>query len=70
VIILVVFQDKANGLYDQVTKEGRGIKVGNLIEISQSIKNTEIQTFTSHDLSIEAVQNNFRVETKGGRGQL
>tara|TARA_B100000497_G_C7684883_1_gene414900 strand:- start:31 stop:693 length:663 start_codon:yes stop_codon:yes gene_type:complete len=70
VIVLVVFQDKVNGLYDQVTKEGRGIKVGNLIEISQSIKNTEIQTFASQDLSIESVQNNFRVETKGGGGQL
>ena len=71
VLGLFVFQEEVNGLYNQVTKDGRAMKLGSFFEIGEKIQNTDIQTFATKDLSIQAVHNgDFSTQPKGGREQL
>ena len=69
VILLVVFRDKLNGLY-QMTTQGRSLEIAGWIKIGEQVQNTDINSFASHDLSLEAVERDDHVVDKGGEGQL
>lgn len=73
VLILVVFRKQAEGLYNLVidrVSAGGSLKIGNWLEIGETIKTTEIQKFAKDDLTVEAFEGDEEMITKGGTAML
>lgn len=73
VLILIVFREKVEGLYTLIVERvsaGGSLKIGNWLEIGETIKTTEIQKFAKDDLTVDAFEGDEEMITKGGTGKL
>ncbi|MDN3670562.1 hypothetical protein QWY93_14660 [Echinicola jeungdonensis] len=69
IVLLFVFRDKINGLYEMAT-EGRSVEIAGWLKIGEKVQQTEINQFATKDLSIEAVEGSGSVIEKGGENRL
>lgn len=69
IVLLFVFKDKVNGLYNMAT-EGREIEIAGILKIGQKIKETEIRQFASSDMSVEGLEGDEVTVSKGGMDML
>lgn len=69
VILLLVFKNKVNGLYQMAT-EGRSVEIGGWFKIGEKVKNTAIESYASNDFSIDALAGEEMMVEKGSEGML
>ncbi len=69
IILLFIFRDKINGLYNMAT-EGRSVEIAGWLKIGEKVQQTEINQFAPKDLSIEAVEGSGAIIEKGGERKL
>jgi hypothetical protein len=73
ILILIVFKEKVTGLYNLVidrVSAGGSLKIGNWLEIGETIKTTEIRTFAKDELTVDAFEGDDEMITKGGTAKL
>lgn len=69
ILLLIVFKDKINGLYNMAT-EGRSLEIAGWIKIGEQVKQTTIQSFAPQNSTIEAIEGQSIMIEKGGSQAL
>lgn len=69
ILLLLVFKDKVNGLYNMAT-EGRSLEIGGWLKIGEQVKETTVQNFAPENSTIEAVEGESVMIEKGGNRAL
>lgn len=70
VILLFAFSKQLNELYRMATEEGRSVEIAGWFKIGERVQNTEINSFASKDLSLEAVEGDEIMVEKGSAHKL
>jgi len=69
-VLVIMFKDKINGLYNVAVEGGRSIEIAGWLKIGEKVQQTEIQKYATGDMSIEAIEGDFTAIEKGGTRTL